>query len=266
MNNIKNPFAKRKNQVQKTFELELSENAKRNLWYFIKQELAYFNHVVENLTPWLRTFPQELLNIKGNEKRLWNAAAEYELDFKKLYATPLDAWPTEIASQRDTLWSLLCDEQKNLKVSPRQLELLKIVSAPAKLPRLVRNLMASELLRHMQSQAEILDAALKTDTMRSPIQMLQVHTLESKRHLQIPSSVVFKIAYDEKQKINEIYLPYCKETLIVADSDISKIAYKTLVIKAPHPQDRSGKWLAEFKDTAGYAVNLTDHDDRRRRK
>lgn len=262
----KNQFAKRKNIIQKTFEIETSPEAKRNLWYFIKQELYYYNFLVEQLTPWLRTFPQEFLALKGNEKRLWNAAAEYELDFKKLSETQIDSWPKDIELQKSQLHALLFNADGKLNLSARQLELMKIVAAPAKLPRLVRNLMASEMLRYMQGQAEVLEQALKTETMRSPLQMLQVHTLENKRHLQIPASVVFNLRYDDQEKVSKISLPYCRDPIIVPGIDLSTIPYKMMVIRAAHPQDRTGKWYIDLKDTNSYSVNLMDYDDRRRRR
>lgn len=260
-----NPFAKRKNYIQKTFELEITSDAKRNLWYFIKQELAYYNVLVEQLTPWLRTFPQEFLALKANEKRLWNAAAEYELNWKQLSEQAVADWPQTIEVQKDQLYNLLINEGKPT-LTQRQFELMKIVSAPAKLPRLVRNLIASEMLKHMQSQAEILDQALKTDVMRSPIQMLQPHTVESKRHLQIPSSVVFNIAYDENEKISKIMLPYCRDPIIAPHVDLTTVPYKLMIIRAPHPQDRSGKWYIDLKDTNTYSVTLVDYDERRKRR
>lgn len=262
----KNPFAKRKNFIQKTFECEITPQAKKNLWYFIKQELSYHNNLVEQLTPWLRTFPTEFLALKGNEKRIWNTAAEYELDIQKLYETPLDQWPDSISQQKEQLHAILYDNELKPKLTSRQIELMKIVSAPAKLPRLVRNLMASEMLRYMQSQAEVLDAALKTDVMRSPIQMLQLHTLETKRHLQMPASVILKLIYDENEKITKIQLPYCKDTLIVPNIDLTSVPYKFMILRAPHPQDLNGKWYIDLKDTNTYTVNLIDYDEKRRRR
>jgi hypothetical protein len=257
---------KRKNHLQKTFEVHLSNETKANLLYFIKQELAYYNALIENLTPWLRTFPQELIAFKGNEKRIWNTVAEFGLNAKELSKKPLNEWPDILGTQKEALYNIMIDSAGVPKLSPRQLELLKILSAPAKLPNVIRNIIASEMLKHMQSQAEILESALKTEVMRGPVQMLQQQTLESKRHLQIPAALVSSIKYNETDRVTEIRIPYTNQPLVIHDVDLTNVPYKLMVVRSPHPGDRNGKWHVDLKDTNSYLIGLTDYDDRRRRK
>ena len=95
---------------------------------------------------------------------------------------------------------------------------------------------------------------------------MQTHTVDSKRHLQIPRSLV-KINYDSEQDVSQIAVPYSKTPITVPDFNLSESAFRTLVVRAPHPTSPNQKWQVEFKDGNGlYQLTMTDYMERKKGK
>ena len=248
---------------QKNFEVELIKKTENDLLYFVRQELEYYNALVDKLTPRLRAYPQEMLAIKDREKRLWDACAEHAVDPQKLISYPLDQWPAHLQH----LHTHLYDQNNAVKITPAHLSIIGIAATPARLHASVRRSMANEVLKYMIGQAETLLAAMKTDTMRAPMQMLQVHTLDTKRHLQIPYNLV-KITYNEEHNTSHIAVPYSTTTIVVPHFDLTNSTFKTLLVRAPHPMSTHQKWQIDLRNGVinGYMLNITDAPERRKRK
>ena len=255
------PQKPRKSTYQKTFEVEVSASTESHLAYYIKQELNYYNSIVENLTPRLRAFPQDFMSIKDREKKLWEVCAEYAVDPQKLVDYPLDQWPVKLRP----FYSLVRDQENNLKITPAHLNIFKVAASPAKLHASVRKSLSIEILKHMIGQSETLHAGLSTETLKVPMQMLQTHTIDTKRHLQIPGSLV-KVTYDADANQSKISIPYSTFPLIIEGHDITENAFKSIVVRAPHPSNTEGKWCVDLKDHSNYLINLTDHNERRKRR
>lgn len=246
---------------QRTFELELNESSLSHLSYFVKQELAYYNQLVESMTPRLRAFPQELISMKDREKRLLEVCAEHAIDPQKMMQYGKDEWPEHLKQH----WGLVKEQDGSIKITPAHANVIAAVAAPARLHGMVRRNMAAEMFRYMSAQAEIIQASTKlAEGLKAPLQMLQKHTLETKRHLQIPGRLT-EIAYNQDQDRSEIRLPYCKQPVVVNGYDLSEIPHRSIIIRMPHPTNGDNRWFVDFRDSDGYSVSLTDPNDRRRR-
>lgn len=246
---------------QRTFELEMSESALNHLSYFIKQELAYYNQLVESMTPRLRAFPHELISMKDRERKLLEVCAEHAIDPQKMIQHSKDEWPEHLRQH----WSLLKEPDGSIKISPAHANVISTVSAPARLHGTVRRNIAVEMFRYMSAQAEVIVASAKlADGLKSPLQMLQKHTLETKRHLQIPGRLT-EISYDSEKDRTNIRLPYCRDSISVSGYDLTEIPHRSVIVRMPHPTNGDNRWFIDFRDSEGYSISLTDHNDRRRR-
>jgi len=259
-NNIPN---KRKQSNQKNFEIELLPNIKSNLEYFILQELGYYNTLVEQLVPRLKAFPQDILSIKDKEKRIWDACAEHAINPQKLLDHPRSEWPKHL----DFMYDMLYDQAGKCKISPAHISIMGIAASPARLHQKVRRAIASEVLKYMLAQADVLFSAMKTETLKSPVQMLQTYTTESKRHLQIPYSLL-KIRYNEESDKTYIGIPYSKAEIELPHVDLTQPPFRLLVIRSPNATSRSSnqKWEIDIMDSLNdYIISLNDPVERKRR-
>lgn len=252
---------KKKITYQRSFEIEPDKNIEKYLTYFVGQELAYYNHVVSNLSPRLRAFPHDFLSFKDREKRLLEICAENIVNIQKMVDHPKEEWPENL---RD-YYSLIREQDGTLKLSQAHIDMIKVVGAPAKLHGKVRKNIAVEILNTMANQAEILFSSLKSETLKVPLQTLQTHQLETKRHLQIPSSLL-SVKYNSELDQTEITTPYTPTPLIVSGYNLQEIPFKSVVIRSPHPSNKEAGWVIDLKDNANYLVSLTDHNEKKRRK
>ena len=97
------------------------------------------------------------------------------------------------------------------------------------------------------------------------MQMLQTHTIDTKRHLQIPYNLV-KITYDVENNASNISVPYSSLPIVIPHFDLTQSAFKTLLVRAPHPLSQNQKWQIDLRDgTTGYMLSITDAPERRKR-
>lgn len=253
------PFGDRKRKIyQRNFEVELSQEQDSNLNYFIRQELAYYNAIVELLTPRLRTFPKDFLSIKDKEMALWEVCAEFAVDPNNMAKYPnVETWPNHLKPYFELLF-----DAKGLRISTSHLNIFEVASTPARIHSSVRKNIAVEILKHMLKQADSIASTQKTDAMKIPMQLLNIHTIETKRHLQIPGKLV-KMTYDENIDSTNISIPYSKFPIIIPGADLSESRCSLLVIRATHPDTKI--WNVELKDNESrYMLTLTDYIERKK--
>jgi hypothetical protein len=259
-NNPETTQPKRRSTNRRTFEIDVNRNVEHHLKYFINQELGYFNVLVEKLTPPLRAFPQVFMGLKDKERKIWEICAENAVDPQKLLDHPTEQWPEHLR----TFASSIREPDGSPKISPAQITIMKIAAEPARLHKSVRRAMALEILKYMINQADTLHAGMKTEGLRSPTQLLHTQSLDTKRHLQIPGDLI-KVSFDQETNSSMVSIPYTVDPLRINGFDISDITFKSAIIRAPHPINGDGKWYIDFKDTGGYSVTLSDHNERKRR-
>lgn len=259
--NVRESTHKRRPPNQKNFDIELDKKTEGDLLYFVRQELEYYNCLVNKLTPRLRAYPQDLLSMKDREKRIWEACAEHAVDPQKFLDYPVEQWPVHLQH----LYTHLYNPDGSTKILPAHISIIGIAATPAKLHQTVRKNMANEILKYMIAQADTLLAAMKTETMKAPMQMLQTHTLDTKRHLQIPRNLV-KIAYDEENHASKISIPYSNTPIVVPHFDLTESVFKVLLVRAPHPNSLNQHWQIDLRDgQSGYLTAMTDTPERRKK-
>jgi len=246
---------------QRTFEIEVGKDPEHHLMYFIKQELGYFNTLIDQLTPRLRAFPQEFMAMKEKERRLWEICSEHAVDPQKMINHSVDEWPEFLRPDR----SLIINTDGTPRITSAQAGMIKVAASPARIHPIVRRNIASEIMKYMINQSETLHAGLRTEGLKAPMQMLQTHTLDTKRHLQIPASLV-KMSYNEEGNQTVISIPYSRDPIICNGYDLTEIPFKTMIIRAPHPRNADRTWHMDLRDVGSYMLNAVDHNDQRRRK
>jgi hypothetical protein len=256
----KSNTVRKKTVYQKTFEVDVSKETDNHLRYFIKQELGYYNAVVEQLTPRLRAFPHTIMSIKDREKKIWELCAENGVQATMLISHPVAQWPKNLQPHGGLIYEL--DGSK--KITTEMANVLDIAASAARIHPSVRKNISSEVLRYVQAQAESFASAQKTEGFKAPVQLLTEQSLDSKRHLQIPGSLV-KISYNDEKYESLIAIPYTKEPLCVPRYDLTESKFNLLVVRASSNSHNS-KWLVDFKDTTSrYLLSLTDGFERRNR-
>lgn len=245
---------------QRSFEIEMKEESMQNLLYFIKQELAFYNHLVEQLTPRLRSSPGDFTSFKDKERRLWEGCAEHAADIRKMIDHPVDQWPEKLRN----LGTYLRTPEGETRISPGHAQMISVACFPARIHPLTRRMLAADVMRYMSDQAENISIGNRSDSLKAPLQMLNTQTIDTKRHLQIPAALA-SMRYDEDQNITFVRIPYTKQEIEVHGYDLTEIAHKMLMIRAPHPNSDDGRWRLELRDNPGYSVLATDFFERRRR-
>lgn len=249
---------RKKKNYQRNFEVELPKEIDSSLSYFVNQELAYFNSIIELLTPRLRTFPTELLSMKDKELKLWDICSEFAVDPNTLlqYKNVVD-WPEHLKPYFGLLYS-----PEGVRISTPHLNIIQIASSKARIHPTVRKNIASEALRHMIKQADAFLSAQKTDSFKAPLQLLTTHTLDTKRHLQIPGNLT-SVGYNEEDDTSNITIPYSKHPIAIQGVDISENKFTLLILR--HLTNKDKTWNVELKDIESkYLLGLTDYSERRR--
>lgn len=249
---------RKKRNYQRHFEVELSKEISTSLSYFVNQELAYFNNIIELLTPRLRTFPAELLSMKDKELKLWEICAEYASDPLVMASYKFDEWPDHLKPY----YNLMFDTANVNKISKAHLNIIQIAATKARIHPMVRKNLATEALKHMLKQADIFLAAQKSETLKTPLQLLNTHTLDTKRHLQIPSKLI-SISYNESSESSNITIPYSKHPIVIQGADISENKFTLLILR--HTNNKDNIWNVELKDIdSKYLLGLSDYGDRKK--
>lgn len=255
-----NNFTDRKRKTyQRHFEVEVNKETDQSLNYFIRQELAYYNSIIELLTPRLRTFPGDLLSMKDKELKLWEVCSEFAIDPNILLKYP-DAidWPSHLQPYFGLLYDI-----KGVRISKTHLNIIQIASSSARILPVVRKNIAIELLQHMIKQADIIHSTQKTDTMKTPLQLLNIHTIDTKRHVQIPSNLV-KIKYSEDIDSSDIEIPYSKIPIVIPGADLTDSKFSLLILRSSHTIPNV--WNVEIKDNEHkYLIGLSDYNDKKKR-
>lgn len=257
----------RKNK-DRSLTIEIDAITKRHLKFFMQQELAYYNMLINNATMRLRAFPEEFLGLKDGYERLWCTLAFHGKSIRELARMPLSRWPKDLRSSLPSA----CIAGDKLQVSEKKMMLFDIVSVRGNIHPQMRKVLAAEMLRYMIPQAEQLVQSQKNSTgqMRSPVQMLMSYDYPEKRHIQLAKELV-AVTYDADNKCSLIKVPYTDRPLVVRDSNLTSDRFDVLVIRQQPNIDVNDDtpWhISMINSPHRYLLDLTDqhmHATRRRR-
>lgn len=262
---VDNVQGKRPNR-ERSHVIDIDSVTKRHLMFFMKQELDYYNTMVNNATMRLRAFPDEILGLKDGYERLWSNLAYNGRSIRELAKLELKKWPRELRT------SVPQSATKNgkLALDERKLMMLDIAGTKGNIHPQMRRTLAAELLRSMMPQAEQLANAQRNSagTMRSPVHMLTPLEYPEKRHLQLSSDIP-SMVWDPENKRTEITVPYTDKPLIVRDFNLTDEKFDIMIIRQqPNVEvtDSTPWQIALMHTSHRYLLDLTDQSLHVRRK
>lgn len=186
---------------------------------FMKQELAYYNALVEGLGPRARTFPETLLALHKDWEALWETLALEGKSIKTYERAAADvALPETLEKHRKMLVGR--DTSGKRFLDEKMFNIMSIAATPAILHPTVRKHMAGLMLEFYKDQSAKLikrndEAYGDEDLYAKPIDLLVKHDMVTKRHLQLPRNALNDVRYIEGRDLTEIYTPYSENPLKV---------------------------------------------------
>lgn len=251
--------------------VEVLPQDKIRLKEFMKQELHYYNSLVEGLGPRARTFPETLLALHKDWENLWAAVAEHGLPIRSYMTAKEDVTlPEAYEPHRKMLIG------KNTKgerfLSERMFSIMEVATAPAVLHPSVRKNMAVQILEFYKDQAGKLikrndDAVGDNDLYSKPIDLLTKQDMVTKRHLQIPRSALNAVYYYDKVDRTEIFHPYSDNPLVIEGHDLETNNHWNFLLVHQQPGEEAivkTPWVVEVRHTSiPYLIKYQDVDSPR---
>jgi hypothetical protein len=235
---------------------------------FMKQELSYYNEIIDGLGPRARTFPETLLALHKDWENLWEAIAASGLSLKPYERIKEDVeLPEELKAHHKMI--LGRDTQGRRFLDDKMFSIMSIAATPAVIHPLVRKAMASLMLEFYKDQASKLirrndDAVEDEDLYRGPIDLLVKQDMVTKRHLQIPRRALNDVRYNESRDATEIYTPYSDNPLILENHDLESNSQWNLLIlhQQPGVEVTAGDpWFVDIKHSmVPYLIKYQDVD------
>lgn len=233
---------------------------------FMKQELHYYNSMIEVLSPRARTFPETILAIHKDWENLWNALAFGGHDVK-LYEKFADdaALPVDLEPHRKML---LGRDSKGVRfLNERMLNILGVAGTKSLIHPTVRKNMASQMLEFYKDQAAKLinrndEAFGDEDLYSNPVELLVKHDLVTKRHLQIPRNILNAVYYYKERDFSEVYTPYSERPIVVPGQDLENNNHWNFIMLHQQPgieAINTTPWVVDIKYTqVPYLIKYQD--------
>lgn len=214
--------------------VDISANDKTRFREFMKQELGYYNALVEGLGPRARTFPEQLIALHKDWENLWSTLSEHA-PAMRLYekAQPDVQLPAVLEPHRKMLVGR--DSQGKRFLDERMFNIMALAATPALIHPHVRRNMANKILEFYKDQSEKLinrndEAWGEEDLYSKPIDLLVKHDMVTKRHLQIPRSALNAVYYYQDRDLTEIYTPYSDNPIILEGYDLENNNFWNMII------------------------------------
>lgn len=229
-----------------TFEATVAPSDKVRLRGFTKNEIAYYNALLNGFGSRLRTMPEVFDEV---DEKLIGEIASVGYNIRTLKA---DALPNGLRGMQDSLF----DEEGRLILSERVLLFLDAVGVAAVLHPEARRAMAIEMLLEHRRQAAALAQTSKTEgqVLRSAVELLHPHDGRLKRHVQLPAKAVV-VGVDGRT----IRSAYNGVPIVLRQPIPDNIRWNVLIIRDEDSNGLTGDWHVELRqDPAAYLLRLTD--------
>lgn len=221
---------------------------------FMKQELAYYNALVEGLGPRARTFPETLIALHKDWENLWTALAVEGKSIKPYERAAADApLPESLEPHRKMLVGR--DSHGKRFLDEKMFNIMSIAATPAIIHPHTRRNMANEMLEFYKDQSIKLskrndNAWGEEDLYDKPVELLVKHDMVTKRHLQIPRSALNDVRYIKERERTEIYHPYSENPLIIENHDLESSNHWNMIVIHQQPgveAINSTPWVVDIK-------------------
>lgn len=246
--------------------VEVNPTDKIRLKEFMKQELHYYNSLVEGLGPRARTFPEQLLALHKDWENLWEALAEFGHSIKAYERAAPDAkLPENLEKHRKMLVGR--DAQGNRFLNDRMFSIMSIAATPALIHQHVRRNMANQILEFYKDQSQDLikrndDAWGDEDLYKKPISLLSKQDMVTKRHLQIPRSALNAVYWYQEKDHTEVYTPYSDNPLIIQGHNLENNNFWNLIVLHQQPGievTQNDPWVVDIKQSnVPYMIKYVD--------
>jgi hypothetical protein len=235
---------------------------------FMKQELGYYNALVEGLGPRARTFPETLLALHKDWENLWSALAYGGHSLKPYERAKEDApLPSDLEPHRKML--LGRDTKGERFLNERMFNIMSVAGSPALIHPTVRKYMATLILEFYKEQSGKLikrneDAFGEQDLYSKPIDLLVQHDMVTKRHLQMPRSILNDVRFIESKDQTHIYHPYSENPLVIDGYNLESNNHWNFLLL--HQQGgveaiASTPWVCEIRNSqTPYLIRYADVD------
>lgn len=257
---MSNKFNFKSRTRERSFVIELDNVSKRHLLFFMKNELDYYNNVINNGTMRLRAFPEEIVAMREGYGRLWSTVAFCGKNLREFLKKDLKSWPKVL---RDAVpHSAIQNNQ--VVIDEKKLMLLDSISVTGNIHPAMRQHIASELLSTMLPQADQLVQGQKNSTgqMKDPVHMLVPRNYPERRHIQLTRDLV-KMKYNKEKDLTEITIPYTDKPLIVKDHNLTEEKFNVMLIRQqPNVQvNVDTPWQIDLMITSHkYLMDITDQN------
>ena len=221
---------------------------------FMKQELAYYNALVEGLGPRARTFPETLLALHKDWEALWETLALEGKSIKTYERAAADVvLPEALEKHRKMLVGR--DSSGKRFLDEKMFNIMSIAATPAILHPTVRKHMAGLMLEFYKDQSAKLikrndEAYGDEDLYAKPIDLLVQHDMVTKRHLQLPRNALNDVRYIEGRDLTEIYTPYSENPLKIQGHNLENNNHWNFLMIHQQPGVEvvaSDPWVVDIK-------------------
>ena len=202
--------------------VELEPGDKLRYQGFMKQELAFYNSMINAFTSRTRTFPEHVLALNEMWVKIFAQIAYEGKSIKHLERAPADA-PLSEGMEVYRRYLLGDDSDGNRILTERMFAIMEVAASAGVVHPIVRRNIALEMLRFYKDQAAKFivpaNAGNDEDLYRSAPEMLEPADLLKKRHLQMPRQMV-KVEWDEKGERSLITTAYCANPIIIKNINL----------------------------------------------
>ena len=182
---------------------------------FIKQEIGYYNSLVEGLNSRVRSCPELLVSLHKDWVSLWETLAESGMSLKPYFNDSSEpVLPNHLQPHRRMI--LGKNSQGNRFLSEKLLYLLDLPAKPARIDPQVKKSMARVLLDFYKLQAA---KALRKDVYSGPIKLLSKYDT-NRQCLQIPRKTLTKVEYVKESDLTYLYTSYSKNPIVIKGYDL----------------------------------------------
>lgn len=233
---------------------------------FMKQELHYYNTLVEGLGPRARTFPETLLALHKDWENLWDALAADGRPIKQYERAADDvALPENLEKHRKMLVGR--DSQGRRFLDEKMLNIMSIAATPAVVHPMVRKNMANLMLEFYKDQAALLikrndDAFGDEDLYAKPIDLLVKQDMVCKRHLQMPRASLNDVRFIDGKDRTELYTPYSDNPLVIDGHNLESNNHWNMIILHQQPGievTAQDPWVVDIKySNVPYLIKYQD--------
>lgn len=234
--------------------IELDATDKLRYQGFMKQELSFYNSLINAFSARTRTFPSHILELNEQWVRLYGQIAFEGKSIKHLERAPSDA-PLIPGLEAFRRYLVGNDAEGNRILTERMLTIMDSASAAGTVHPVVRRNMALEMVRFHKEQASKFIAqphhGNSEDVYRSAPEMLEPADIIKKRHLQMPRAMV-KVEWDEKNECSLIYSAYCANPIKIPNINLTADANWTTLILHQEPNvvaRPQSPWVIDVKNT-----------------